>query len=62
MRECVPESRKEELKRLGADGVLMSGSGPTVFAIFKSETQAWAAADKVKKTGLAAQIFVTKPV
>ena len=53
---------KEELKRLGADGVLMSGSGPTVFAIFKSETQAWAAADKVKKTGLAAQIFVTKPV
>ena len=53
---------KEELKRLGADGVLMSGSGPTVFAIFKSETQAHEAFDELKKTGLAAQIFVTRPV
>ncbi len=53
---------KEELRQLGAKGVLMSGSGPTVFAIFQSEKQAWEAADKLKKTGLAAQIFVTKPV
>lgn len=53
---------KEEFKELGADGVLMSGSGPTVFAIFKTEKQAREAADEVKKAGLAAQIFVTKPV
>ena len=53
---------KEALKRLGADGVLMSGSGPTVFAIFKSEKQAHEAFDELKKTGLAAQIFVTRPV
>ncbi len=53
---------KEELKRLGADGVLMSGSGPTVFAIFKSEKHAQEAADELKKPGLAAQIFVTRPV
>ena len=53
---------KEELKRLGADGVLMSGSGPTVFGIFKSEKHAQEAADELKKTGLAAQIFVTRPV
>lgn len=53
---------KKELRRLGADGVLMSGSGPTVFAIFTSEKWAWEAADELKKTGLAAQIFVTRPV
>ena len=53
---------KEALRRLGADGVLMSGSGPTVFAIFQSEKQAQDAADELKKTGLAAQIFVTRPV
>lgn len=53
---------KEEFKELGADGVLMSGSGPTVFAIFKSEKRAWEAAAELKKTGLAAQIFVTRPV
>ena len=53
---------KEALKRQGADGVLMSGSGPTVFAIFKSEKQAHEAFDELKKTGLAAQIFVTRPV
>ena len=53
---------KEACKALGADGVLMSGSGPTVFAMFKSEQQAWEAADELKKTGLAVQIFVTRPV
>ena len=53
---------KEALRRLGADGVLMSGSGPTVFAIFQSEKQAQDATDELKKTGLAAQIFVTRPV
>ncbi|EIT84191.1 4-diphosphocytidyl-2-C-methyl-D-erythritol kinase [Fictibacillus macauensis ZFHKF-1] len=31
---------KELMLRLGADGVLMSGSGPTVFGLFQHETRA----------------------
>lgn len=53
---------KAKLEVLGASGVLMSGSGPTVFAIFSSEEAAQKAAEELKKTELAAQIFVTKPV
>lgn len=53
---------KEALKRLGADGVLMSGSGPTVFAIFRTEEAARQAADELSRTNLAAQIFVTRPI
>ncbi len=53
---------KDALWDLGADGVLMSGSGPTVFAIFRSEEGAKAAAGALAETELAAQIFVTKPV
>ena len=29
---------KKNLEACGAEGVLMSGSGPTIFAIFKDET------------------------
>jgi 4-diphosphocytidyl-2-C-methyl-D-erythritol kinase len=37
-----PEVRqiKECMQRLGADGVLMSGSGPTVFGLVRRETKA----------------------
>ena len=31
---------KEQMQRFGADAVLMSGSGPTVFGLFDSETRA----------------------
>ncbi|MGC4378590.1 4-(cytidine 5'-diphospho)-2-C-methyl-D-erythritol kinase [Fictibacillus sp. Mic-4] len=36
-----PEVRqiKEQMMRLGADGVLMSGSGPTVFGLFQHESR-----------------------
>ena len=34
----VLEEVKQNLKACGAEGVLMSGSGPTIFAIFKDET------------------------
>lgn len=34
----VLEEVKQNLKAWGAEGVLMSGSGPTIFAIFKDET------------------------
>lgn len=53
---------KETLKRLGAAGVLMSGSGPTVFAIYRSREDAKLAAEELKKLDLAAQIYVTQPV
>lgn len=32
-------SIKEQMKRFGADGVLMSGSGPTVFALVQTEAR-----------------------
>jgi 4-diphosphocytidyl-2-C-methyl-D-erythritol kinase len=41
------ESIKEELKRHGALGSLMSGSGPTVFGIFESEKEVRRAREKV---------------
>lgn len=39
--EMHPEvsSIKEQMKRFGADGVLMSGSGPTVFALVQTEAR-----------------------
>ena len=36
----VIESRKESLIKAGAEGALMSGSGPSVFGVFKSEEKA----------------------
>ena len=40
---------KERLVELGAEGALMSGSGPTVFALFKEKDAAKQAAEQVKK-------------
>ncbi len=42
---------KEELLSHGARGVLMSGSGPTVFAVFADENAARNCFDKVSKVG-----------
>ena len=50
---------KKLLKDAGAENSLMSGSGPTVFAIFKEEETAKKALDMVKESGLAKQSFVT---
>lgn len=50
---------KKLLKDAGAENSLMSGSGPTVFAIFKEEATAKKALDKVRESGLAKQSFVT---
>ncbi|MFM9413256.1 4-(cytidine 5'-diphospho)-2-C-methyl-D-erythritol kinase [Peptococcus simiae] len=41
-------SIKEKLKHLGARHVLMSGSGPTVFAAFHTEAEAWQFYKKAK--------------
>ena len=52
-----------ELKKMlldaGAENSLMSGSGPTVFAIFKEEAKANEALKKVEESELAKQSFVT---
>ena len=50
---------KNILKEQGAENSLMSGSGPTVFAIFKEEESALKALDAVREAGLVKQSFVT---
>ena len=64
--ETVTEKRypviselKALLKSAGAENALMSGSGPTVFAIFKEEEEAKRALEIVRDSGLANQSFVT---
>lgn len=55
----VIEQIKELLRRQGAENALMSGSGPTVFGIFKEKETAARAAEVVERGQLAKQIFVT---
>ena len=43
----------------GALGAMMSGSGPTVFGIFRSRKAAQEAYEKVKAQGIAKQVYVT---
>ena len=43
----------------GAEGSLMSGSGPTVFGIFTQKEQAEKALQKIRDKQLAKQLFVT---
>ena len=43
----------------GALGAMMSGSGPTVFGIFRSLRAAQEAYEKVKAQGIAKQVYVT---
>ncbi len=50
---------KELLRRAGAENALMSGSGPSVFGIFKERGAAEAAARAVSDRKLAGQVFVT---
>lgn len=51
---------KEILKKNGALGVCMSGSGPTVFGIFENKENAVNAADELK--GIAKDVDVCTPV
>lgn len=53
---------KEKFLELGSDGVLMSGSGPTVFGIFSDRTAAEKAYASMKQSSLAGQVFLTTPV
>lgn len=55
----------DEIKQLmmdnGAIGSMMSGSGPTVFGIFMNYTKAKEAYEKIEKSGLSKQIYLTTP-
>ena len=51
--EKCPLSRKlkDEISALGADFVMMSGSGPALFGVFKSAKDALAASNAIKALG-----------
>ena len=51
---------KEQMKRDGAENSLMSGSGPTVFGVFKDKEAARKSYGVMKELGLAKQVFVTE--
>ncbi|MBD5454901.1 MAG: 4-(cytidine 5'-diphospho)-2-C-methyl-D-erythritol kinase [Lachnospiraceae bacterium] len=51
---------KEEMLKSGAENSLMSGSGPTVFGIYKEKERAEEALKLISQLGLAKQIFVTE--
>ncbi|KAI4452452.1 4-diphosphocytidyl-2-C-methyl-D-erythritol kinase [Eubacterium plexicaudatum ASF492] len=50
---------KESLMNYGALNAMMSGSGPTVFALFEERSTAKDAADALRASGLARHIYVT---
>ena len=52
---------KQLMEERGALAAMMSGSGPTVFGIFSEEASAYDAKERIKKSGLAKQVYVTKP-
>jgi len=50
---------KDAMLQMGAEGSLMSGSGPTVFGIFTEEETAKAAFSELEARQLAKQLFIT---
>ena len=54
----VIEEIKQEMKECGALNAMMSGSGPTVFGIFRDRRTAKEAFTKVKAQNLAKQIYL----
>ena len=51
---------KREMLNGGAENALMSGSGPTVFGIFKDKEAAEKCSESLREQGVAKQIFVTE--
>ena len=53
----------QELKQMmmdtGAINAMMSGSGPTVFGLYRTEEEAYKAKEIVKGSGIARQVYVT---
>ena len=52
---------KDVMSENGAEAALMSGSGPTVFGIFKDKETAGRAGRKLRSAGLAKQIYTVRP-
>ncbi|MDR2888515.1 MAG: 4-(cytidine 5'-diphospho)-2-C-methyl-D-erythritol kinase [Lachnospiraceae bacterium] len=50
---------KQQMQQLGAEKALMSGSGPTVFAIFADDDKAGQAYDKMRQMRKEKDIFLT---
>ena len=50
---------KEQMIDSGAVGSMMSGSGPTVFGLFDDSRTAQLAFGKIKRSGLAKQVYLT---
>ena len=55
------ERMKTALLEAGAEGALMSGSGPSVFGVFKSQEHAFRAKDELKSQNLG-RVFVAKGI
>ena len=52
---------KDVMSENGAEAALMSGSGPTVFGIFKDKETAGRAGRELRSAGLAKQIYTVRP-
>ncbi|MBW1997957.1 MAG: 4-(cytidine 5'-diphospho)-2-C-methyl-D-erythritol kinase, partial [Deltaproteobacteria bacterium] len=50
---------KEHLSREGAEGTLMTGSGPSVFGVFSQEEEAASAAEKLREDALGEVFLAT---
>lgn len=50
---------KEEMLRGGAMNAMMSGSGPTVFGLFRERSMAKKTAEQIRQKGFARQIYTT---
>lgn len=58
----VIQTLKDKMMEMGADGSLMSGSGPTVFGLFTNQTAAQAAYEELRygsSQNLAKQVYLT---
>lgn len=58
----VIQTLKDKMMEMGADGSLMSGSGPTVFSLFTNQTAAQAAYEELRygsSQDLAKQVYLT---
>lgn len=55
----IIDETKQSMLDAGAEGALMSGSGPTVFGIFTELEKAKQAAKRIEDAELAKQVFVT---
>ena len=58
----VIDERKQQLLDCGAQGALMSGSGPTVFGVFSNEERQHRAYEKLCRMDGIGQVFMAEPV